>query len=336
MDLASSVDVQSADAAVVDRAYDLFEMMVRCRETELAIERLHRAAKIAGSFHSSMGHEGAAVGVCSALEPDDIVTTTHRGHAHAIANGVPIADILAELSGSPTGVSKGKGGSMHLHHRPTGFLGSNAIVAGAMPWAAGAAWAARQLGRAKVGVAFFGDGAASHGTFYETLRVAKVLEAPCLFVCENNGLAHSMPSERVFGADGAISELARAVGLQAHHLGGSDVQEVAEVAAAALDRAREGRPQFLEIRVTRARAHSLNDPEYRYRDKDAGLVELAETDPIARSEKHLRSIDAERVDRVLASVEHEVAAAVGALADLPSQDVSAAMTDIDDGTRVHA
>src|SRR5712691_278654 len=197
---------------VGDVCLELDRTMKLIRGVELEIEKMHHEGVMTGSFHSSMGQEAAAAGVCQALRPSDLVTSTHRGHGHAIAKGVPVVAIFAELLNRGAGTSGGRGGSMHLHHRPSGFLGENAIVAAGLPWAAGAAWARRRHGKDDVSVAFTGDGGAAQGVFHETLRLAQFWNAPCLFVCENNGLAHSMPSDELFGQSGAISEMVAATG----------------------------------------------------------------------------------------------------------------------------
>lgn len=271
--------------------------MVIIREVELHIERLHRAGRMAGSFHSSVGQEAAAAGVCEALRPDDLVSSTHRGHGHALAKGVTVGGLLAELFGLVNGVSGGRGGSMHLHHPDSGFLGQNAIVAGGMPWAAGAAWGARQQGRDIIGVSFFGDGAASQGLFYETLRLATLWNSPCLFVCENNGFAHSMPVERLFGSPGTHCRLVAEQGMKAEVVDGSDVLSVYEVAHSLVGYVRTGYPAFLEVTVGRARAHSLNDPEYEYRDRDSGKNWLEENDPISSLRKSLPDLS-EQFDQI--------------------------------------
>ena len=182
---------------------ELYRRMRLVRAVETEIESLHRHGRMSGSFHSSIGQEGCAVGVCAALRQTDIVTSTHRGHGHALAKGVPVGAILAELLGRSAGVSGGRGGSMHLHHRPSGFYGENAIVGGGLPWAAGAAWARRRRGGDDVAVAFIGDGAFAQGVTHETLLLARHWNSPCIVVCENNGLAHSMPAERLFGEYGS-------------------------------------------------------------------------------------------------------------------------------------
>ncbi len=298
----------------------LYRGMVLIRETEIAIERLHHSGQIFGSFHSSMGQEAAAVGVCAVLEAADLVTSTHRGHGHAIAKGMPLAEIFAELFGHAGGGSRGRGGSMHLHHRPSGFLGENAIVAGGMPWAAGAAWAARRQGRDVVGVSFVGDGAAAQGLFAETLRMARTLGTPYLIVCENNHFAHSMPSETTFGAPGSIAEFASAFGVKAEFATGDDVASVRDAAGSLVRYARSsGQPAFLEVEVWRVRAHSLNDPDYRYRPKAYGEHHLREHDPIANAARKFNLGD-EAIAEVNAGVQAEIhrameKAAAGSVAD---------------------
>ena len=235
---------------------------------------------MSGSFHSSMGQEACAVGVCAALERDDMVTSTHRGHGHAVAKGVPIEGIFAELFGRSTGVSGGRGGSMHLHHRESGFLGENAIVGGGLPWAAGAAWARKRLGKPGVAVAFTGDGGAAEGIFHEVLLLSRFWGSPCLIVCENNGLAHSMPSERLWGEPGTIARMVEATGVESRAVDGRDVLAVRKAAHELLAHVREGRPAFLECIVFRVRPHSLSDPDYRYRAHDAGAEWMKTNDPI--------------------------------------------------------
>ena len=263
-------------------ALDLYRMMKLIRAVELEIEKMHHEGVMAGSFHSSMGQEAAAAGVCLALRHSDLVTSTHRGHGHAIAKGVPVVAIFAELLSRAGGTSGGRGGSMHLHHRESGFLGENAIVAAGLPWAAGAAWARRRQGSDDVAVAFTGDGGAAQGVFHETLRLAQFWSAPCLFVCENNGLAHSMPSDELFGRNGQISDMVAATGMLARFVDGRDARAVHRVTSELLREVRSGRPAFLECLVFRVRPHSLSDPEYRYRPKDSGSKWMETNDPIAR------------------------------------------------------
>jgi TPP-dependent pyruvate/acetoin dehydrogenase alpha subunit len=292
-----------------EEALDLYRQMLLVRGVELEIESMHRRGRMTGSFHSSMGQEAAAVGVCAALRREDLVSSTHRGHGHAVAKGVPIEGIFAELFGRVSGVSGGRGGSMHLHHRESGFLGENAIVAGGLPWAACAAWARKQQGADDVGVAFIGDGGFAQGVSHEVLLIARAWGAPCLVVCENNGLAHSMPSERLFGEPGTIAKIVQATGVQARYVDGRDVEAVAVAAREVVAEVRTGVPAFLEIGVFRVRPHSIADPDYRYRPRTAGAEWMESNDPIANWRSRLEPELGERLDEIDEQVAQEVAAA---------------------------
>lgn len=304
--------LKSVPAGDQAAALDMYRGMRLVRAVELAIESLHKRGRMSGSFHSSIGQEACAVGVCAALEPDDMVTSTHRGHGHAIAKGVPVEGIFAELFGRSTGVSGGRGGSMHLHHRQSGFLGENAIVGGALAWAAGAAWARKRLGKKGVAIAFTGDGGAAEGIFHETLLLARFWESPCLIVCENNGLAHSMPSERLFGAPGAITRMVEATGMKSRFTDGRDVLSVRDAAEDLLAHVRKGQPAFLECAVFRVRPHSIADPDYRYRAKGAGEEWLKTNDPIENLHRALAASASSELERIDAEVAEQVETALAA------------------------
>jgi TPP-dependent pyruvate/acetoin dehydrogenase alpha subunit len=306
--VASDTSIPNADLA---RALELYRGMRLVRTVELEIENLHRRGRMSGSFHSSVGQESCAVGVCHGLRREDIVTSTHRGHGHAVAKGVPIEAIFAELYGRTSGVSGGRGGSMHLHHRPSGFYGQNAIVAGGLPWAAGAAWARRRKGRDDIAVAFIGDGGFAQGVTHELLLLARHWSSPLLVVCENNGFAHSMPSDTLFGELGRIAEIVAATGVVSRYVDGRDPLAVAAEADALVDGVRaSGCPAFLECGVFRVRPHSLSDPDYRYRARDAGDVWLKTNDPIALLRGRLEPPLGDELETIDAEVRETVAAAV--------------------------
>jgi TPP-dependent pyruvate/acetoin dehydrogenase alpha subunit len=188
---------------------------------------------------------------------------------------------------------------MHLHHRESGFYGENAIVGGGLPWAAGAAWARRRRGGEDVAVAFLGDGAMAQGVTHEALLLARHWSSPTVFVCENNGFAHSMESERLFGPPGAIARRAAATGLESAYADGRDVADVAQAAEYLVAGARtKGRPAFLECAVYRVRPHSVSDADYRYRPKGAGDEWLAENDPLARAREAIGPARAAEVTRI--------------------------------------
>lgn len=307
---------------------ELYRTMTLIREFERTVERLHLRGRLRGSFHSAIGQESPAAGVCAALDDDDVVTSTHRGHGHALARRVPAAAIMAELFARADGTSKGRGGSMHLHHRPTRFLGTNAIVAGGLPWAAGAAWARRRQGRPGIGVGFLGDGAVGQGLFYETLRLASLWSSPCLFVCENNGLAHSMPASEVAGEPGSIARIAESMGLHATYVDGADVCEVHTVAEQLVRKVREGQPAFLECKVFRVRPHSLSDPDHRYREKDAGARWLDEHDPIERLRGRLGTAHHARLAELDREVADVIDDAVATAESAPAPDPRTAAADV--------
>jgi TPP-dependent pyruvate/acetoin dehydrogenase alpha subunit len=300
--------LRPVNGSQVPAALAMYRTMRLIREVELAIETLHKRGQMTGSFHSSMGQEACAAGVCAALGPDDIVTSTHRGHGHAIAKGVPIVGIFAELLGRETGVSGGRGGSMHLHHRPSGFLGESAIVGGGLPWAAGAAWARKRLGKPGVAVAFTGDGGVAEGVFHEVLVLARYWNSPCLIVCENNGLAHSMPSERLFGEPGAIADMVAATGVRSLFVDGRDPLAVKEAAEDLMQTVRSGAPAFMECAVFRVRPHSIADPDYRYRPREAGEEWLETNDPIVNLRRALEPSAADE----LSAIDDEVTLTVAA------------------------
>jgi TPP-dependent pyruvate/acetoin dehydrogenase alpha subunit len=199
---------------------------------------------------------------------------------------------------------------MHLHHRESGFLGENAIVAGNLPWAAGAAWARRlKQGGDDIAVAFIGDGGFAQGVSHEVILMARFWRSPTLIVCENNGLAHSMPSSELFGEPGAIARIVEAMGIESRWVDGRDVVAVAHAARELVAKVRDGQPAFLECEVFRVRPHSLTDPDHRYRPKDAGSEWLEANDPIRLLRKKLEPAAAQRLDELDREVEQEVAAA---------------------------
>jgi TPP-dependent pyruvate/acetoin dehydrogenase alpha subunit len=301
---------QVAPAAGIEEAsaLALYRGMQLVRGVELAIENMHKLGRMSGSFHSSLGQEACAVGVCSALRESDIVTSTHRGHGHAVAKGVPLRGIFGELLGRSSGVSGGRGGSMHLHHRASGFYGETAIVAGGVAWAAGAAWARKRKGHDDVAAAFLGDGGFAQGVTHEALLLARHWSSPCLIVCENNGFAHSMSSLGLFGEYGAIAERVAATGISSRYVDGRDVIGVArETQALVSEIRRSGQPAFLECGVYRVRPHSISDADYRYRPKDAGVDWLASNDPIANLRLLLEPGLAGELDEIDAEVRDLIA-----------------------------
>src|SRR6516225_2861843 len=175
------------------RLVAFYHTMQLIRRVEEHLARSHQRGLIHGACHTYVGQEAIAVGVCAHLTPEDTVFSTHRGHGHALAKGVPAAQLIAELYGRATGCSRGRGGSMHLFAPEVGLMGTSGIVAACILQAAGAGYSCKLLKNAGVAVAFFGDGAVNNGAFHEGLNLAGIWKLPVLFVCENNQYATEVP-----------------------------------------------------------------------------------------------------------------------------------------------
>ena len=222
----------------------LYRTMFTIRTVEERLARSFMAGLIHGACHTYVGEEAVAAGVCAGLTDDDAVFSTHRGHGHALAKGVSPAALIAELYGRETGISHGRGGSMHLFAPEIGLMGTSGIVGPCILQAAGAGYSARLLGNGSVGVAFFGDGAVGNGAFHEGLNLAAIYDLPVLFVCENNLYATEVPfSHASRNAD--VASRASNYGMPGIGVDGNDVLAVHEAAIEALSeghgRAR-GRP----------------------------------------------------------------------------------------------
>jgi len=237
-----------------------------------------------GAFHSSIGQEAVPTGVSLALRRDDYVFSTHRGHGHALARGLDVKKVMAELRGKTDGCSGGRGGSMHLFDTSLGFLGGNGIVGGGLPLALGTAYSAYYRGTDQVTVCFFGDGAASQGTFHEALNMAALWKLPVVFVCENNCYA-VMTHVRETVCIANVADRASGYGMPGCVVDGNDVLAVYQRTEEAVCRARQGGgPTLLECKTYRIDSHCMMLPEIRADNEIAGWKEH---DPIRRWEKHL-------------------------------------------------
>ncbi|MEZ5101509.1 MAG: thiamine pyrophosphate-dependent dehydrogenase E1 component subunit alpha [Thermoleophilia bacterium] len=259
-------------------AFFLREMLV-IRRFEEKVEERFRAGDLAGFLHVAIGQEAVAVGVCQALEADDVIASTHRAHAHTIAKGTHPNAVMAEMYGKLEGCSHGYGGSMHLYDVERGNMGSNAVVGGGLPGIVGAALAFKMRQQPRVAVAFFGDGATNIGLFHESLNLAQLWKVPAVFVCENNGYAESTPARQQLPIED-LSQRAVAYGMRSLVVDGQDVEAVHQAAHLALDHARSGQgPVFLLANTFRLTGHYVGDPQV-YRPKDE-VKQLRQTqDPI--------------------------------------------------------
>ncbi|MGH4011843.1 MAG: pyruvate dehydrogenase (acetyl-transferring) E1 component subunit alpha [Pseudonocardiaceae bacterium] len=293
-----------AVAEVGKRRVELLTEMVRIRRFEERCVELYSAAAIRGFMHLCIGEEAVAVGVLQALSTDDAVVSTYREHGHALARGVPMDAVLAEMFGRVTGCSRGRGGSMHLFDVARRFYGGNAIVGGGLPIAVGLGLADLMRNQHRVTACLFGDGAVAEGEFHESLNLAALWRLPVLFCCENNQYAMGTALHRSH-AQTDLALRASSYGIRSWAVDGMDVLAVLDATQRAADGIRAGTgPCFLELRTYRFRAHSMYDPE-RYRDR-AEVERWRERDPIPALAAAMRA-DGELTDELEASIEQSIA-----------------------------
>ena len=249
-----------------DRGLHLLQEMLRIRQFEGRCAELYGAGRIRGFLHLYDGEEAVAVGVMQVLGKQDAIVSTYREHGHAIARGIGMGPLMAELYGKRTGCSGGRGGSMHIFDAATRFYGGNAIVGGGLPLAVGLALAEKLKGGRGVAACFFGEGAAAEGEFHESLNLAALWQLPVLFLCENNLYAMGTALARS-ESQTDIHAKAAAYGVRAAAVDGMDVFAVESAVRDAVEFARVGKgPALLEFRTYRFRAHSMFDAQL-YRDK---------------------------------------------------------------------
>jgi TPP-dependent pyruvate/acetoin dehydrogenase alpha subunit len=261
-----------------------------------------KSGEIVGGIHPYIGEEAVAVGVCAALLPSDLITSTHRGHGHVLAKGSDPSRMLAELCGRETGLNRGRGGSMHAADVSVGILGANAIVGGAAPIAAGAAWAAQRARSGQVIATFFGDGALNQGVLLETMNIASLWKLPVVFVCENNGYATTMATAGAVA--GSAGGRAAAFGLPSVTVDGMDVEAVLAAADAAVARARAGEgPTLIEAMTYRFGPHHTIELRIRlgYRS-ESEIAEWRARDPLDLQGARLSADSRALIDSEVAAV----------------------------------
>jgi acetoin:2,6-dichlorophenolindophenol oxidoreductase subunit alpha len=248
---------------------DLHRRMVRIRLFEEAAGKLAESARLPGFLHLYVGEEAVASGVCAALNDDDHITSTHRGHGHLVAKGGDFDRMMAELMGKATGYCKGKGGSMHINDLSLGMLGANGIVGAGSPIAVGAAFANKYRKRGQVAVAFFGDGATNIGAFHEAANMACALRLPIVFACENNEYGEFTPRDKTMAITDIVDRAA-GYGMPGVIVDGMDVVAVHEAAVEAVARARRGDgPSLIEAKTYRFyNHHGIQNLGLKYRGDD--------------------------------------------------------------------
>jgi TPP-dependent pyruvate/acetoin dehydrogenase alpha subunit len=304
-------------------ALDLLRRMQLIRAFEEKVRNLFASGLVPGLVHLCAGQEAVAVGVCAQMRVTDTIASNHRGHGHCLAKGAEVDKLMAEIMGRRTGYGWGRGGSLHVFDAAHGNLGTNGIVGGGIPLAAGAAMSAKSRGQGDVAACFFGDGALNQGLLFEVMNMAAIWRLPVLFVCENNGYGEFTAIEDVTAgrdpiARGAIFDIF------CESIDGMDVLAVREAAARMIAQARTGGgPSFLVCNTYRYGGHHAADKQEYKDDEEARL--WRERDPILRLARRLTDegvATAETIARMQAEVEAEVQGAVeaGKAAMLPSVD----------------
>ncbi|HEX4893516.1 MAG TPA: thiamine pyrophosphate-dependent dehydrogenase E1 component subunit alpha [Hyphomicrobiaceae bacterium] len=294
-----------------EKQREMLRLMQTIRRFEERASADYHAGHIYGVVHAYIGEEAIAVGVCAALNREDQIVSTHRGHGHCIAKGADLDRMTAELYGRETGYCKGKGGSMHIADFDAGMLGANGIVAGGISIATGAALAAQLEGKGRVAVSFFGDGASNAGPFHESLNIAAAWKLPVIYVCENNGYAAQTAQMETHAA---VDVAGRAHGYKIPGVivDGNDVFAVYEAAAKAVARARAGEgPTLIECKTYRHRAHTERKGQADYRPKEEiEAWKTEERDPIARLVAHLKSQQGQLTDAEWQAMDGEILARI--------------------------
>ena len=314
-----------------DVLLDLHRRMVRIRLFEEEAGKLMEGGRMPGFLHLYVGQEAVAAGVMTTLRDDDVITSTHRGHGHAVAKGANLKGMYAELFGKATGYCKGKGGSMHINDLSIGMLGANGIVGGGIPHALGAAFAAQYKGSDAVAIPFFGDGASNIGAFHESANLAAVLNLPVIFLCENNGYAEFTPQAKHMLLEN-VADRASAYGMPSEIVDGMDAVAVHLAAKKWVERARAGEgPALLECKTYRYYDHQgVKGLRIPYRTQEE-IDAWKERDAIKALE--LRMVRLElgeqaEFDAVWQETRDEIEAAIKYADESPDPDVSSILDDV--------
>lgn len=295
----------------------LYRKMILIRQFEERVKFLFLEGLMPGTIHQYQGQEACAVGVCAALEPQDVITSTHRPHGHSLAKGLTSREMMAELFGRTTGCCKGKGGSMHMGDLSKGVVPAIAIVGGGTPIAAGIALSFKMKKEKRVAVCFMGDGAVNEGVFHESLNMAAIWDLPVVYVVENNLYGASTPVSMVMKVK--ISERAAAYNIPGVTVDGNDPLKVYEAAQEAVARAREGGgPTLLELLTYRITGHSRRDPALYQPEKEKKAA--IGNEPIGKFARFLiaeKITDQDKLEQMKKEVDQEIEEAVQAAMAAP-------------------
>jgi len=290
-------------------------MMMLIRLFEEALEEMFSRGLLHGTMHLSIGQEATAAGACLALEKEDLITSTHRGHGHCLAKGADPYKMFAELLGREDGYCRGRGGSMHIADLSNGNLGANGIVGGSLTISVGAALSFQLQKKENIVLCFFGDGAVNEGSFHEALNLASLWNLPVLFLCENNQYGMSMASSKAVAGE-SIASRGESYGIKSVQIDGNDVEKVFKTVKNFKNEILETKsPRFIEAVTYRYRGHSKSDRNL-YRTSDEINYWKEEKDPIKRfigklqeegvSEEQLKELDGEVVNLIRTSVKKAI------------------------------
>jgi pyruvate dehydrogenase E1 component alpha subunit len=329
--MATATAQTTKDATRAEFERGLLRQMLLIRRFEEKAAEAYALGKIGGFCHLYIGQEAVAVGSLAALRADDYVISSYREHGQALARGVPATAVMAELFGKATGVSHGKGGSMHLFDVTRRFMGGHGIVGGHIPLAAGLGFAIKYRGGDQVCLCYFGEAAVNIGAFHETLNMASVYKLPVIFCCENNRYGMGTAFERVAAVTDVV-EHACSYDMAAELVNGMDVLAVRAATERAVARARQGgHPTLLEVRTYRYMGHSMSDPLHGvYRTKEE-VEEQKQRDPISQLAHKLTedgALDQAGFEALDAEVRAMVEAAVRFADESPDPDPAALTTDV--------
>ena len=309
----------------------MLEQMVLVRRFEEKAAELYTLGKIGGFCHLYIGQEAVAVGAISTTQADDYIFTSYREHGHALVRGLDPGEVMAELCGKQSGVSKGKGGSMHLFDKGRSFMGGHGIVGGQIPLATGTAFSSKYLKQSRVTLCFFGEAAVNIGSFHESLNLAALWKLPVIFICENNRFGMGTPIERASSLYD-LSQKACAYNMERTWVDGMDVLAVRATLKEAVERARQqSAPTLIEARTNRFMGHSMSDPSHGHYRTKVEVEEQRRHDPIKQFSAALEAIEVVNpayLDELDQKIRDTVEEAVAFAERSPQPDAQELYTDV--------
>ncbi|NOY41052.1 MAG: thiamine pyrophosphate-dependent dehydrogenase E1 component subunit alpha [Planctomycetes bacterium] len=327
--LATNISIGRLSGYDHDFLLRLYEQMVQIREFEEGVKYLFLQGSMPGTIHQCQGQEATAVGVCSALNEDDFITSTFRGHGHALAKGLSMEEMLNELYGATSGCCKGKGGSMHMGNMSKGMVPAIAIVGGGIPLASGMSLAFKMKKTSQITACFFGDGATSEGAFHEGITLAAIWNLPVVFVCENNLYGASTRVDKVTRLK-KLSDHADSFGIRGETVDGNDVIAVYEAARKAVEESRNGDgPVLLELLTYRRTGHSRRDAcHYQHTDEKKEWFDRDPIDLFGRALTQLSGIDENQLEGIRDRITQQFEEAVVVAQKEPQPSLDELTTDI--------